>query len=46
VTSSLYRFAEFIIVSCTAFGDEVNWWEKVKIDPLSAARGLWQHTNR
>jgi hypothetical protein len=27
-------------------GDEVKWWEKVKIDPLSAAHGLWQHTNR
>jgi hypothetical protein len=26
-------------------GDEVKWLEKVKIDPLAAAQGLWQHTN-
>ena len=26
-------------------GDEVKWWEKVRIDPLDAARGLWQRTN-
>jgi hypothetical protein len=26
-------------------GDEVKWWEKVKIDPLDAAQGLWRRTN-
>jgi hypothetical protein len=26
-------------------GGEAEWWEKVKIDPLDDAQGLWQRTN-
>jgi len=25
--------------------DELKWWEGFKIDPLGAARWLWQRTN-
>jgi hypothetical protein len=27
-------------------GDEVDWWEKTGIDPLSAARTLWLETHQ
>ena len=25
-------------------GDEITWWDKVQIDPLPVALGLWQRT--
>ena len=25
-------------------GDEAAWWQKLNIDPLPVALGLWQHT--
>ena len=27
-------------------GDEVKWWNGVKIDPVPVALDLWQHTRR
>jgi hypothetical protein len=25
-------------------GDELAWWESVKLDPVAVARQLWEHT--
>lgn len=43
--SSRCRFAGAIIGNCTRAGNEVSWWETLKISPIEIAKSLWEESH-